>query len=263
MRAISVGIPTIGRDETLPSVLNSISFQADSVGEVIILDESVKPVTENFAVRQAMDLLSILGVDVIYVRDRNKKGIGSARYRLCEMSKYPFMLQLDDDVVMDPKCVSFLVQAICNPEIAWVVPTCVLIPGHLVTDGYRTDLVDKDDPEVLKWTEKYPWFTPYFRYNSSFCSVIPCAGTQAILLDVKKVLEKAGDMRKLGRLPREDTYLTSIIGPGLFCSDAVSYHFCHPGQEDRSNWGSSMFYRIHEVVMNNPGGFVESFGGGK
>jgi len=258
MDKISVGIPTIGRDETLPSVLNSISFQKDFVSEVVILDESVKPITENFAVRQAMDLLSILGVDVLYVRDRNKRGIGNARYRLCEIAKSEFILQVDDDVVLDPDCISVLMDN--GDDFVWAVPTCVLVPGHLVTDGYSVDVVDRYDPEVMKWTEKYPWFIPYFRYQQSFSCRIDCAGTQAILVDRKAVLGHAGKMRNFGRLPREDTYLTTILGPGVFCSDAVCYHFEHPDQADRSNWGSSMFYRIHEVVNKYPEIFAAIFG---
>lgn len=255
----TVGIPTIGREETLPAVLNAIAFQTLPASELILLDESPKPVTENFAINQALDLISLQGTRVVVLRERHKKGIGHARYRLCEEAKYPNVLQVDDDVVMRPDCV--LKMSTWGTNIPWVVPTCVLVPAFFALDGYLDILVDPDDPRVTRWTEKYPWFVPYYKYTRVFTKEIAASGTQCILLNRERVLDRCKPITGMGRLPREDTYLTAKTGPGLFVSDAECLHYEHPNQADRSNWGTAMFYRLHEMAIEDPDTFAAFLGG--
>ncbi len=260
MEKVTVAIPTIGREEMLPAVLNSIALQTYPVDELIILDESAKPISENYAIRQALDLFSLQGSRVVLLRERRKKGIGHARYQLAEESRNGLILQVDDDVVLRPECLLKLVAALCvynGGSCSWAVPECLLVPSDLVLDGYLDRVVSPDDPEVVKWTSKYPWFIPYYRYDREMLADIPCAGTQCILLRTNDVLENCDAITRLGRLPREDTVLTSLLGDGVFTSSAKCIHYEHPSQTDRSNWGTSMFYRLHEAALRDPSGFVK------
>ena len=260
MPKITCGIPTIGRTETLAATLNSIAFQTFQIDELILLDESEKPVTESYAVSQALDYLSLLGVRVVVLRERRRLGIGPARFRLCSEARNWGLLQVDDDVVLHPRCLEELIPHV-NFDCPWAVPTCLLVNPELATGMHLDEKVDRQDPRVLEWTTKYPWFIPYFRYRSSFCCDLAMAGTQAILLDAGAVIDRCRGLLTLGKLPREDSYLTSQLGTGKFVSDALCVHYEHASQVDRGNWKSSMFYRLHQAIQASPRTFINFIGG--
>jgi glycosyltransferase involved in cell wall biosynthesis len=256
VRAYSAVIPTIGREETLPMVLMSLVHQTNTPIEVVILDEAKKPVSENYCVNQALDVLSLMGVRIKVLRNRRKQGIGAARLDLAQEARNPFVLMLDDDVVLAPSCAEELINALIRKSTPWAVPTCVLVPANFAADGYRDTPVDITDPSIQMWTQKYPWFIPYFQYMEPMECLIPCSGTQAILLRKKNFLSTCSEIGEFGRLPREDTYMTTKMGPGVFTSKALCHHFEHPSQAERSNWGTSMFYKLHEACMENPDAFL-------
>jgi len=257
MQGVTVAIPTIGRVETLPVVITAVAFQEEPVEELIILDEAKTPIMESYAVNQALDVLSIQwGTNIKILRNRRRGGIGAARLRLVKEASNPRVLMIDDDVVLRPTCLRVLDVTMTEQETPWVVPCCVLVPAGLELDGYIDHLVDPESPEVMAWTERYPWFVPYFRYSKPWLKLIPVSGTQAILVEKKAMLKKAGDIGKLGNLPREDTYMTSMMGTGAFISRAECLHYEHPSQIDRGNWGQSMFYRLHEAIIADPKGFM-------
>lgn len=259
---VTVAIPTIGRIETLPTVLTAAAFQTQQPAEVLILDEAKTTIMESFAVNQAIDLLSLQGVQVRFIRDRNRAGIGPARYRLGEEAAHEYVLMVDDDVVLRPTALERMMAALQrNREFAhWVVPTCFLINGSLELDGYADKIVDVADPAVQLWTKKYPWFVPYFRYREPIEVALEVAGTQAILLHKTRFLGTCQGLLGLGNIPREDTYMTRKMGAGLFVSEAECLHFEHPSQVDRGNWGSSMFYRLHEAIVKDPDAFAAFVG---
>lgn len=257
---VTAAIPTIGRTETLPMVLYSLANQLKPIDELIILDEARRPVLENYAVNQAVDLLSLQGIPTKIIRRRHRRGIAQARLDLAQEAKYRHVLMVDDDVALRNTCLGQLTAA-WEDRYSWVVPFCFLVSAAFKLDGYTDKKVSKDDPEVTRWTERYPWFVPYFDYKErNFCLEIPVAGTQCILWDKEVLLDHGSEAGQLGPLPREDTYLTKMTGPGLFVSEARCDHFEHAGQEQRSLWGSSMFYRLHEAAMEDPEGFLKLLG---
>jgi glycosyltransferase involved in cell wall biosynthesis len=256
----SAVIPTIGREETLPMVLMALAHQVKLPSEVILLDEAKKPVSENYCVNQALDVLSLKGCSIKTLRSRRKKGIGAARLRLASEASNEFVLMIDDDVVLEPTCARELLTNFNKEPVSWAVPTCLLVPANFSLDGYSDKVVRIEDPAVQMWTQKYPWFIPYFQYEEPFECLLPCSGTQCILLKKEAFLESCSEMGALGSLPREDTYMTSKMGSGLFISRAICHHFEHPSQAERSNWSSSMFYRLHEACMESPDEFVNLLG---
>jgi GT2 family glycosyltransferase len=257
---VSVVIPTVGRVETLPTVLTALSFQtaASEIGEVILLDEAKTPVMENYVVNQALDVLSLQGAEVKILRDRNLKGIGAARFRLVEEAKYPWVLMVDDDVVLNPSCLGHLIRGAESGDYFWSVPTCRLIPAGFTSDGYiDNEIVDPKDHRVTEFTSKYPWFIPYFRYPEGYCTELLYSGTQAILLQREKFMEVNSDLKELGRLPREDSVMTKRMGVGIFMGDAETLHYEHKSQLGRANWSSSVHYRLHEAAAHDPEAFVK------
>lgn len=269
----TVAIPTIGRVEMLPAVLYAIANQESKYGrvaELVLLDEADGPVTQHYAVNQMLDLMSVHGVDIRIIRNRRRKGIGAARIRMAEEATNARVLMVDDDVCLRPNVLDDLTIALEREhKIAqWAVPSCFLVNkgldlGYAELDGYSDQYVSRDDPKVKEWTERYPWFVPYYMYDEPFDQLIPCAGTQAILLrDKYQFIQATHEMVKLGSLPREDTYMTRKYGPGVFTSRAVCDHFEHADQRNRGHWGSSQFYRLHQVAMEHPDAFLELFGSG-
>lgn len=257
---LSVCIPTVGRVETLPMVLFSL-LEQEKIGEVIILDDSDVPVCENFVVNQAIDLLCIHSIDVKILRRRRRPGIGPSRVRMAAEARFDHVVMIDDDVALGKDCLKILAYHL-EHGAPWAVPTCLLVPAGLELDGYTDKVVDPGDPDVVKWTEKYPWFVPYFRYGRKDYVVtdLKCSGTQCIAITKEAVEKAAPELEKLGKLPREDTVMTSITGPGTFDSGAMCYHFEHKSQLTRGDWGTSTYYRLHEVAMDDPMGFAKIVG---
>jgi hypothetical protein len=254
---ITVVIPTVGRVETLSTVLTAISFQKSSlILEIILLDEAKMPVMENYVVNQALDVLSLKNIKVKVIRNRNRRGIGAARQLLVEEAKTNYVLMVDDDVVLTPGCLEYLSQGI--EEFPWAVPTCRLIPAAFTDEGYiDTEIVSPEDPRVLQFTQKYPWYVPYFRYPVDYKVVVPYSGTQAILLKRKSFLSVNSDLADLGQLPREDSVMTSRMGEGIFIAAAETLHYEHQSQLGRGNWSSSVHYRLHQAAALDPDAFVK------
>ena len=254
---ITIAIPTMGRVEMLNSVLFSVFQQEEmDMGEILILDEARFPICEQYQVNQAIDLLSIKGFTVKIIRNRHRSGIATARTHLVSEAKGDWVFMIDDDVVLDHKCLGRMYHYATQTKYPWLVPTCVLVP-HLHDDGYRIGKVCREDPYVREWVTKYPWFLNYFDYEEDFTEEMPVSGTQAILVRKNAFLHNASDMPSwFGKLPREDTYMTAKMGNGLFVSSARCYHFEHNVQQERT-WDKTMFYRLHEKIMEKPDKFKE------
>lgn len=250
---VTAAIPTIGRPEMLNSVLFSIGQQSD-IDEFILLDESDISVCEQYQVSQALDLLSRKGIKVKILRERKRKGIGNARVRLAEESSNDWVLMVDDDVVMDWNCCSLLASE-AEKSGTWAVPSCILV-SKIYPDGYLDSPVDRDDPFVKMWVRKFPISLMWHEYKTSFTEKVRMSGTQCILFNREKLLEKASGMRMFGGIPREDAYMTVRMGEGVFVSQAKCYHFVSPRDQERS-WNDSMFYRLHDRILSNPEGFRE------
>ena len=260
---VSAAIPTIGRTETLSLVLYGLLAQTHRPKEVIILDESERAVTEEPTVNQMLDLMSIEKIEVKIIRRRHRQGIGAARILLAQEAKYDSVFMVDDDVVPRPRCLQELIDGAIHKRqdgVNWIVPHCFLISGTSKLDGYLDIPVSRQDPRVKKWVQRYPWFLPYFKYKEDIIERTSVAGTQAILWDKEVLLSEGLEVEKLGKLPREDTYLTRITAPGLFVSQAECDHFEHSSQITRGQWESSMFYKLHEVIINKPEEFLELIG---
>lgn len=255
---LSVCIPTVGRVETLPTVLYSLLGQ-ESLKEVLILDEADISICTNYVVSQVLDLLSLYGVDIRVIRNRRRAGIGAARVLLAEEAKCSRLVMVDDDVALGYGCLRILNYHL-REGAAWVVPSCILVQAGIGMDGYIDRVVSVDDPEVAKWVAKYPWFAPYYRYDRAHVAELQCAGTQCIGIGRTAVLEVKEQLVKLGKLPREDTVLTSLTGPGIFDSGGLCYHFVHRSQLERSAWGDGMFYRLHEIAKDFPQEFSSMMG---
>lgn len=249
MNRVTAVIPTIGRVDTLPTTLTALAFQSHPIDEVILLDESKSSVMRTESVAVALDLLAVQGTRVKILRSRRRGGIGAARVQLIEESSNDLVLMVDDDVVPRPLCLERLVDAIKEKRCLWAVPTCFLVPANITSEGYIDTKVSREDPRVIEWIRRYPWFLPYFRYTESFVEDCTVAGTQTILLK-QSALPLFEGMANLGNLPREDTYMTTAMGVGAFTSKTECVHY--ESSMDRGNWEAAMSTRIYQAVIKHP-----------
>lgn len=251
---ISVGVPTIGRVEVLNSVLVGVLNQG-MADELILYDEADVPVTDSYQVNQALDALSLSGTKVKIIRNRRRQGIGAARYHIAEEAKNEYLCMVDDDVVMEPGCLKAMFEVMTQHRKFWSVPYCLMVP-KVGYDGYRDDVVENNDPDVLRWLEKYDWFYPYFDFFEPVEKEISASGTQCILVNREVMLTRTKALLDFGSIPREDTFMTRKMGSGIYTNKARCIHFSHESQEGRF-WSKSMFYRLHEAAIRDPDAFAE------
>jgi len=257
---IAAVVPTIGRVETLPLTLNSIVEQDYPVDKLFLIDEADTTVLESYAVNQILDLMSHDGIEIHIIRNRWPSGIGAARVLAGELAGDDACLMLDDDVAMRSGCLAYLVEALKEVSSAnWATPYCYLIGGRGM-DGYIDTEVSPTDPKVQEWTSRYSFFIPYYDYGPDNKVIYPVAGTQAILFRRgNDIPEKAKNASYIGKMPREDTYITLVTGPGVHTSNAHCIHIEHPNQIGRNSWGETSFYRLHEAVIKDPETWVTLF----
>ena len=104
--AISVIVPTIGRPDSLPRMLDSLCLQTVKVHEVIVADGSATAKTAG-VVSDACWQRAGLTVKRVAVRPPN-----AVRQRQAAIAAAvgEFLLLLDDDVVLEPDCVEQMIQ---------------------------------------------------------------------------------------------------------------------------------------------------------
>jgi GT2 family glycosyltransferase len=259
---IFAAVPTIGRVETLLMTLHSIASQTLKPDEFILLDESESPVTRHYPIAQALDLMSVEGIEVRIIRNRHARGIGPARYRLAREAGGGSLFMVDDDIVLRETCLERLNEGLdaCE-EASWAAPYCFLINGE-GRKGYVDTPISRQNPLVKKMILECEVFIQYFNFDESpFYERINVAGTQAILFRrANDIILNCKGICRMGKLPREDTLLTNILRPGVFVSDARCDHYVDPGQEGRPMWETRMFYKIHEAVMKDPEAFIKLIG---
>jgi len=112
---IIVCIPT-NRDNPensfLDSTLSGIANQSVLPYKIILRDEGKFECFAKHSTRMLWNLLSMLGIELIYMRNLNAKGVANARFELSEIvPPNIFTLMVDDDVVLKFDAIETIINA--------------------------------------------------------------------------------------------------------------------------------------------------------
>lgn len=133
---ISIAIPTYGRDEVLVDTVRSCLDQAESAGEVIIVDQT--PV-HSCDVERTLAAWHESGQ--IRWERLKKPSVPAAMNRALEIASSPLVLFLDDDIIPSPGFIAAHAAAHCRDD-AWIVVGQIIQPGQEPTDIVSTPSKD-------------------------------------------------------------------------------------------------------------------------
>lgn len=120
MTKVDVLIPTRNRPTTLAVTLTGLAFQEYSDFSVIIADQSDQPIDHDPSVGTVVRLLRRRGNDVKILRNVPRRGMAQQRQFLLEQATAPFVLYVDDDVLLEPFVLGSMVEALESEEAGFV-----------------------------------------------------------------------------------------------------------------------------------------------
>lgn len=106
-------IPTYNRPAALAVTLTSLAYQRLLPDRIIISDQTeLFDVSENKEVRAAVRVLEIKGVEVSILKNLPRRGMAEQREFLFNSSRAPYLLFLDDDLILEPYVCSLMMRCI-------------------------------------------------------------------------------------------------------------------------------------------------------
>lgn len=110
---LDVLIPTYRRDAALAVTLTSLAMQDYRELEVVISDQnSDHDVRNTGEVRAAIRVLELHGQDVRVLKHLPRRGMAEQRQFLLDRAQAPYVLFLDDDLILEPDVVRRMLRAI-------------------------------------------------------------------------------------------------------------------------------------------------------
>lgn len=157
MKRIAVCIPT-RQDQNEPGTLSypliSLAFQSYHDFTIYIRDEGQRDAYADRQFRLVLNLLAMKGIDVRYWRTMERKGAGFARRSLFESVQHnePYILWLDDDMLIEPDAVSRLIEVIeSDPKRGFVQGTkCELDPFRTYHNDINVLNTQTDSSEPIQ-----------------------------------------------------------------------------------------------------------------
>ena len=114
---VDVVVPTCGRSQALAVTLTGIAGQQRLPARLVVADQTpdVERSGGNLAapeVRAVLDVLRRRGVEVQTFRRPQRRGVAEQRQFLLDRVHSPYVLYLDDDVLLDPGVLARLREAL-------------------------------------------------------------------------------------------------------------------------------------------------------
>lgn len=249
IKEILIGIRIKNKSEILPLCLQALSFQSCKEFDIYIYDESDVPITDHYPVRLAMDLLQIHHqIDIHHQRRIESQNVAQALYILLKytLSKgYPYLLMLDSDMILTPKCLETLLYELKHNPTPYVEPTVIDINNALGHSDYTIKKYSKK--ELLKTSQ---WLQNHL-YTLNPLKIPRTTTTAAVpLIDMKMLKPLMNNIKesldKLGDLPGEDIvmyYHLTKEYKGLLCTGALAYHYSHTAS-------SRHWYNVSRIIQN-------------
>jgi GT2 family glycosyltransferase len=147
MKKITVLIPTYNRADALAVTLTSLCFQDQNDFDIIISDQSTnEEVYRNASLITASLLLEKKGHNVSVLKNLPRQGLAQQRQFLLEQAETPYVLFLDDDVILEPYVVKNLLKVMQEQETGFT--------GNAVIGlTYKND-IRPDQQNITFWEEK-------------------------------------------------------------------------------------------------------------
>lgn len=147
MAEVAVLIPTRDRPEALTTTLASLCFQEHQDFEVMIANQGDRRALANSAsLRSIRRLLALRGRQVRMFQNLPPLGMAQQRQFLLELAESPFVLFLDDDVLLEPFVLKMLVEVIKRED-------CGFAGNALIGLSFRRD-VRPHEQAVEFWESK-------------------------------------------------------------------------------------------------------------
>jgi len=241
MNEILIAIPTKNRSDILPLPLYSLSQQAIHF-DLVIYDSSDAPVTDNYIVRQMIDLLQLhKGVDVKHIRSMKDRSLALARVFLLRYARerhYRYLLMLDDDVMLTPGFVKTLYDHIrSHSKVIYVAGVAIDVNNALAHSDYSLDTKNS-------FAGLSEWGIPHYYYNMEKHKEIKCVtgGFHYMIamnrISPDKFTKVIYKLRHLHGMPCEDImleyWLTDSRLKGHLLTNALCYHF--PSTAQPRDW---------------------------
>ena len=237
MKEILIALPIKNRADILPLPLYSLFQQTLQNFDVLLYDQSDEPCTENYIVRQQIDLLQVhKDIKVTHIRRMKDRSLAQARVWLLKYARdegYKRLLMLDDDVLMQPDCLEKLNKEIKRSDVIFTEAIAMDVNNALKHSDYSIDV--KKSPEGIS-----PWAVNHYYYDSKhLVERYATTGGFHYLIDMEKIDKDMFDkiierLTYLTGMPCEDImleyWLTSTGMKGLLITDALVYHCPNSGQ---------------------------------
>ena len=139
---VDVLIPTCDRPGPLAVTLTSLAAQTLRGFRVVISDQGDEPVDEDPLVLATLRLLDHRGHAPRVLRNLPRRGMAQQRQFLLDRAEAPYVLFLDDDVIIEPDLVERLHRTI-------VVEGCGFVGSPVIGLSFRDDVRPHEQPLEL------------------------------------------------------------------------------------------------------------------
>ena len=238
---VEVSIPTKDRPEQLALTLLSVYQQTILPTYVTVHDEGLVACMENRQVRAIMEMLEEV-TTLSYLRSRVQRGIVYARRKLAEDCAAPWMLWVDDDVILQTNTLEVLQKSVYNVQRPFAMPVLFDVDNIRRHSDYQMEPVDRAAHEALgeskyhvRCAERYE--TTIWRGNTACLLVRHDAYLETFEQGYEGVITEAEDA--LATLLIADKY-----GPGALLAGEWVWHMVNPTHQWRWTQASTNMLRV-------------------
>lgn len=144
---LDVLIPTYRRDAALAVTLASLAMQEYREFDVVISDQNGDhDVWNTGEVRAAVRVLELHGQDVRVLKHLPRRGMAEQRQFLLDRAQAPYVLFIDDDLILEPDVVGRMLRAMEREE-------CGFVGCPVIGLSYADD-VRPDEQAIEFWDER-------------------------------------------------------------------------------------------------------------
>lgn len=241
MQPVSVEMSTKGRYPELAQCLISLANQTYLPKEIIVFDDNKNPVDlRSISVyRNIFNLLNRKGIEWSILLSG---GVGQVKNHQAalSLSKYPFLMRVDDDTVLEPQCLERLMAAMNYHNNVGAVAPSVLHPDTVFESACVSPLISDC---LTKYAQQFTSFTGLREVEHLYST---------FLINKSLIKHKYNSELSLAGHREETMFSHEIFRAGnklLACGDAVVWHMKAAEGGIRSYNNNPEFWHSDEQVF--------------